>query len=57
MARGSFSTRDRRVAHTSYAIHRLDRVDGASRLPHSLKMPFDQLAGNRYSLVRVWQHG
>jgi aconitate hydratase len=45
MTMNSFCTRDRlTVGDTTYAIHRLDRIDGASRLPYSLKVLLENLA-------------
>ena len=51
MTRNSFGTRDRlTVADTTYGIHRLDRIDGASRLPYSLKVLLENLARNEDGL-------
>src|SRR5664279_3365351 len=47
MTTNSFGTRDRlTVADTTYGIHRLDRIDGSSRLPYSLKVLLENLARN-----------
>jgi len=47
MTTNSFGTRDRlTVGETTYWIHRLDRIDGASRLPYSLKVLLENLARN-----------
>jgi len=51
MTRNSFGTRDRlTVADTTYGIHRLDRIDGANRLPYSLKVLLENLARNEDGL-------
>ena len=45
MTTNSFGTRDRlTVGDTTYGIHRLDRIDGSSRLPYSLKVLLENLA-------------
>ncbi|MFA6262483.1 MAG: aconitate hydratase [Bacteroidia bacterium] len=47
MTINSFSTRDQlTVRDTTYEIHRLDRIDTASRLPYSLKVLLENLARN-----------
>ena len=47
MTSNSFTTRDRlTVDDTSYTIHRLDRIDGAQRLPYSLKVLLENLLRN-----------
>ena len=47
MTSDSFQTRDRiSVANTSYEIRRLDRIDGAARLPYSLKVLLENLLRN-----------
>ena len=47
MTTNSFDTRDRlTVGDTTYEIHRLDRIDGSSRLPYSLKVLLENLARN-----------
>ena len=47
MTTNSFGTRDRlTVDGTSYVIHRLDRVEGAQRLPYSLKVLLENLLRN-----------
>ena len=47
MAVDSFGTRDRiSVDDTSYEIFRLDRVDGAARLPYGLKVLLENLLRN-----------
>ncbi len=47
MTVNSFGTRDRlTVDGTVYAIHRLDRIDGAQRLPYSLKVLLENLLRN-----------
>ena len=47
MTSNSFETRDRiSVADTSYEIRRLDRIDGAARLPYSLKVLLENLLRN-----------
>ena len=44
MARNSFSARDRfTVGETAYEVFRLDRVEGAARLPYSLKVLLENL--------------
>ena len=51
MTRNSFGTRDRlTVGDTTYGIHRLDRIDGSSRLPYSLKVLLENLARNEDGL-------
>jgi aconitate hydratase len=51
MTTNSFGTRDRlTVADTTYGIHRLDRIDGSSRLPYSLKVLLENLARNEDGL-------
>jgi len=51
MTTNSFGTRDRlTVADTTYVVHRLDRIDGASRLPYSLKVLLENLARNEDGL-------
>jgi aconitate hydratase len=51
MTTNSFGTRDRlTVGDTTYGIHRLDRIDGASRLPYSLKVLLENLARNEDGL-------
>jgi aconitate hydratase len=43
----SFGTRDQLVVDgTGYAIHRLDRIEGAARLPYSLKILLENLLRN-----------
>lgn len=47
MAVDSFGARDRiSVGDTSYVIFRLDRVDGATRLPYGLKVLLENLLRN-----------
>jgi aconitate hydratase len=47
MTTNSFFTRDQlTVRDTTYEIHRLDRIDTASRLPYSLKVLLENLARN-----------
>ncbi len=47
MTTNSFGTRDRlTVDGTSYVIHRLDRIEGAQRLPYSLKVLLENLLRN-----------
>jgi aconitate hydratase len=47
MTMNSFGTRDRlTVGDFTYWIHRLDRIEGASRLPYSLKVLLENLARN-----------
>jgi len=47
MTTNSFGTRDRlTVGDFVYRVHRLDRFDGASRLPYSLKVLLENLARN-----------
>jgi aconitate hydratase len=47
MASNSFGTRDLlTVDDTTYRIHRLDRIDGADRLPFSLKVLLENLLRN-----------
>lgn len=47
MASDSFGTRDQlSVGDTTYQIHRLARVDGAHRLPYSLKVLLENLLRN-----------
>ncbi|MEP7370425.1 MAG: hypothetical protein ABI662_12270, partial [Dermatophilaceae bacterium] len=47
MSANSFGTRDRlTVGDFTYGVHRLDRFDGASRLPYSLKVLLENLARN-----------
>ncbi|OBI44465.1 aconitate hydratase [Mycobacterium kyorinense] len=47
MTSNSFGTRDQlTVDDTGYQIHRLDRIDGAQRLPYSLKVLLENLARN-----------
>ena len=51
MTTNSFGTRDRlTVGDTTYVVHRLDRIDGASRLPYSLKVLLENLARNEDGL-------
>jgi aconitate hydratase len=51
MTTNSFGTRDRlTVGDTTYGIHRLDRIDGLSRLPYSLKVLLENLARNEDGL-------
>ncbi len=51
MTTNSFGTRDRlTVGGTTYGVHRLDRIDGASRLPYSLKVLLENLARNEDGL-------
>jgi aconitate hydratase len=51
MTTDSFGTRDRlTVGDTTYGIHRLDRIDGSSRLPYSLKVLLENLARNEDGL-------
>ncbi|MBE3075136.1 MAG: aconitate hydratase, partial [Actinobacteria bacterium] len=51
MTTNSFGTRDRlTVGDTTYGIHRLDRIDGSSRLPYSLKVLLENLARNEDGL-------
>jgi len=51
MTTNSFGTRDRLTAgDTTYGIHRLDRIDGANRLPYSLKVLLENLARNEDGL-------
>lgn len=43
----SFGTRDQlTVEDTTYEIHRLDRIEGSSRLPYSLKVLLENLLRN-----------
>ena len=47
MTTNSFGTLDRlTVGDSTYGVHRLDRIDGASRLPYSLKVLLENLARN-----------
>ena len=47
MARNSFGARDRfTVGELTYEMFRLDRVDGAARLPYSLKVLLENLLRN-----------
>ncbi|MCV7379373.1 aconitate hydratase 1 [Mycobacterium alsense] len=47
MASNSFGTLDRfAVGDKTYTIHRLDRIDGADRLPYSLKILLENLLRN-----------
>jgi len=47
MTSNSFGTRDQlMVDGTPYTIHRLDRINGASRLPYSLKVMLENLLRN-----------
>ncbi|OBH43410.1 aconitate hydratase [Mycobacterium mantenii] len=47
MASDSFGTRDQlAVGGTTYQIHRLARIDGAARLPYSLKVLLENLLRN-----------
>ncbi|GAA1957295.1 aconitate hydratase [Catenulispora subtropica] len=47
MSLDSFGTRDTlTAADTTYAIHRLDRIEGADRLPYSLKVLLENLLRN-----------
>ena len=47
MTNNSFGTRDRlTVDGTAYTIHRLDHIDGAQRLPYSLKVLLENLLRN-----------
>ncbi|MEO6879593.1 MAG: hypothetical protein ABI181_01425, partial [Mycobacteriaceae bacterium] len=47
MSTNSFGTRARLVVDdTEYGIHRLDRVEGAARLPYSLKILLENLLRN-----------
>ncbi len=47
MTTNSFGTSARlTVGETTYGVHRLDRIDGASRLPYSLKVLLENLARN-----------
>ncbi len=47
MASNSFGTLDQLVVgDTTYIIHRLDRIDGAARLPYSLKVMLENLLRN-----------
>ncbi|MCF8610511.1 aconitate hydratase [Gordonia sp. HY285] len=47
MGANSFNARDRlNVGERSYEIHRIDRVDGSSRLPYSLKVLLENLLRN-----------
>ncbi|HEX6020254.1 MAG TPA: aconitase family protein, partial [Burkholderiaceae bacterium] len=47
MTTNSFGTRDRlTVDATAYWIHRLDRIEGAQRLPYSLKVLLENLLRN-----------
>jgi len=47
MTHDSFGTRDRlTVDDTAYTIRRLDRIDGAQRLPYSLKVLLENLLRN-----------
>ena len=51
MTTNSFGTRDRlSVGNTTYEIHRLYRIDGANRLPYSLKVLLENLARNEDGL-------
>src|SRR5665213_3134199 len=51
MTTNSFGTRDRlTVGDTTYVVHRLDRIDGSSRLPYSLKVLLENLARNEDGL-------
>ena len=44
MPSNSFGARDRLVVgEQAYEIHRLDRIDGSSRLPYSLKVLLENL--------------
>ena len=54
MTTNSFGTRDRlAVGDTTYVVHRLDRIDGASRLPYSLKVLLENLARNEDGLLVI----
>ena len=47
MASNSFGTQDQlTVDDETYIIHRLARIDGAARLPHSLKVLLENLLRN-----------
>ncbi|HLQ86721.1 MAG TPA: aconitate hydratase AcnA, partial [Salinisphaeraceae bacterium] len=47
MTTNSFNTRDTlTVGDTTYTIYRLDRIDGAARLPYSLKVMLENLLRN-----------
>ncbi len=47
MAADSFGTRDRLVVEgVGFGVHRLDRIDGAMRLPYSLKILLENLLRN-----------
>jgi aconitate hydratase len=47
MSSNSFNTRDTlKVDDTTYTIYRLDRIDGAQRLPYSLKVLLENLLRN-----------
>jgi aconitase A len=47
MSSNSFNTRDTlKVDDATYTIYRLDRIDGAQRLPYSLKVLLENLLRN-----------
>ena len=51
MTTNSFGTRDRlTVSGTTHVVHRLDQIDGAGRLPYSLKVLLENLARNEDGL-------
>ena len=57
MTTNSFGTRDRlTVGGTTYGVHRLDRIDGAGRLPYSLKVLLENLARNEDGLLVTADH-
>ena len=66
MTTNSFGTRDRlTVGDITYGVHRLDRIDGASRLPYSLKVLQENLArhgdgvrvtADQVSALASWDH-
>jgi len=65
MSSNSFNTRDTlKVDDATYTIYRLDRIDGAQRLPYSLKVLLENLLRNEDgeritppSRSRLWRSG
>ena len=66
MTTNRFGTRDRlTVSDTTYVVHRLDRIDGAGRLPYRLKVVLEnparhenglRVTADQVSALAWWDH-